>query len=160
MSPLDIVFGIIIIAMAIRCAMKGFVDEFMTVAAVLGGIIGGLLLSSSVALLIESYVGPFYLSSLVGFLIVFIVIYLLAKIFENALLSLVDKINLENLDRALGLFLGIIEGMILVLFIILIMTVQPVFDTVAVLQESFIGSIGLKLIPVFQERIPQGDLGV
>ena len=160
MSPLDVVFGLIILAMAVRCALKGFVDEFMTVAAVLGGIIGGLLLSGVVADFLEKYVGPFYLSSLIGFLLVFIVFYLAMKLFENALHRLVDRINLENLDRALGLFLGLVEGAVIVLFIIFVMAVQPIADTSALLEESFIGGIGLKLIPVFQEQIVQGDIGV
>ena len=160
MNPLDIVFSIIIIGMAVRCALKGFIAEFMAVASVLGGLIIGFLLFNPVAAFMEHYVGPFYLSSVVAFLVVFLVVYLIIKIFENALYKLVDKINLENLDRALGLFLGLIEGAVLVLLIIFILAVQPIADLSALLADSFIGSIGLRMLPLFQEHLSRGDISV
>ncbi|MBN2510700.1 MAG: CvpA family protein [Spirochaetales bacterium] len=160
MNPLDIIFGIIILGMAVRCALKGFIAEFMTAASVLGGIISGFLLFRVVASFMEHYVGPFYLSHVVAFLVVFLIVYLVIKLFENALYRLVDKINLENLDRALGLFLGLIEGVILVLLLIFILEVQPVADLTPLLQDSFLGSIGLRILPLFQEHLYRGDISV
>ncbi len=39
----------------------------------------------------------------------------------------VERVELEQLDRALGLFLGIIEGAVVVLVIILLIKLQPLF---------------------------------
>lgn len=153
LSGLDIVFLVLIGFSALRAGIRGFVHEFLSMAAVILGIAAAVLFSGLAAQWVQPYLGPGPWSQVVAFLGLFIVVYIVVKLFENALNSLVEKINLEGLDRALGFFLGIVEGIFLVFVLVLILQLQPVFDAEPVLRESAIAQFLLPLLPYAERMI-------
>ena len=48
----------------------------------------------------------------------------------------VERVELEQLDRALGLFLGILEGIVVVFVIILLIRLQPLFPAEKIAENS------------------------
>jgi membrane protein required for colicin V production len=98
----DIVLIIIIIILTIRCVVRGFVEEFLSMAALIFGIAGAVFLSGPIGSMIEKYFQLSMWSPVIAFLSCFLIIYLIIKILEGFLHSLFDKLNLEKLDRALG----------------------------------------------------------
>jgi membrane protein required for colicin V production len=56
-------------------------------------------------------------------------------------------LRLGSLDRALGFFLGIAEGIIIIAVIIIIMRLQPFFEVEELINESVIAGIMLQIIP-------------
>ena len=60
---------------------------------------------------------------------------------------LVDKINLDRLYRSLGLFFGIVEGVVLVMIFVFIIEVQPIFDTEKVERESWYMQMINRFVP-------------
>jgi membrane protein required for colicin V production len=76
------------------------------------------------------------------------------KLFETALDRLVEHIHLESLDRALGFFLGVCEGVLVVFVLILLLQLQPLFDAKPVLAESVIARALYPLLPYAQRFIP------
>lgn len=147
-APLDIIFLVIVGISSIRTAIRGFVAEIMSFAAVVGGIAAAVLLSGRVAAYIGSHYGVSVWNKVIAFLGIFLVCYLVIKIFERGIYRIVDGINLERLDRALGFFLGIAEGLLVVIIIVLILEVQPFFKMEPTLHESRAATLIMKLFPV------------
>lgn len=154
--PLDIVFLAVIVLAAIRCTFRGFIREFMTMAAVLLGLILALLFAGILAVFLEQYIGNSMLNHVIAFLIIFIVVYLLLKIFETALRNLFDRLNLENLDKSLGFFLGIVEGLVIVTVMVYLMEVQQFFDFRTILDQSIIAAGVRAILPYTLETIQNG----
>lgn len=155
-SGLDIVFLVLIGFAAIRSGIRGFVHEFLSMAAVILGIAVAVLFSGLAAQWIQPYVGSGPWAQVIAFLGLFVVVYILVKLFENALDRLVERINLEGLDRALGFFLGIVEGIFLVFVLVLVLQLQPVFDADPILADSVIAPLLYPLLPYAQRVISAG----
>lgn len=152
-SPLDIFFIAVILIATIRCLIRGFVKEFMSVAALVGGIGAAVLFSSQGGEIVVKYLHLTRLSRLIAFLGIFILVYLVIKICEGLLQRILEKLHLEKLDRALGFFLGIIEGILLITVVIFVLQIQPFFPVEKFLQESFIANVIIKYLPVGLEYI-------
>jgi membrane protein required for colicin V production len=58
------------------------------------------------------------------------------KLLEKVFKGVVASINLQNLDKALGLFLGIIEGIALTALVVFVLRLQPVINVVDILSGS------------------------
>ncbi len=109
----------------------------MGLAGIGVGILLGVLFSSLLGTFISNNFGHSNWNQVIAFLIIFLVSYLLMKIFENGLNALVDKINLDKLDKSLGLFFGIIEGVALVMIIVFVIEVQPLINTERIESDSW-----------------------
>jgi len=158
-ATIDIIFIIIIIIAAIRCAFRGFVTEILSVAAIILGILGAVFLSGLVAGYIDEYFGLAKWSNIVAFLILFLVIYIIVKAIERGFDRFLERVHLEKLDKSLGLFLGLFEGIIIVGLIIFIMLIQPVFDVQRVLYESWFAGVFFSVFPGGTEELKQKFFG-
>ena len=135
--PIDVFFTIIILFMTIKAIVRGFVREFLGLAAVGLGILLAVLFSAMLGDFISANFGHSNWNQLIAFLIIFLVSYLLIKVFENGLNALIDRINLERLDRSLGLFFGLLEGAAIVMIIVFVIEVQPFFNTEQIEADSW-----------------------
>lgn len=147
----DIVALVIILVAAIRCAFKGFIAEIMSFAALIVGLAAAIIFGGLATPLIEPYLGQTMWTPIAAFLGVFLVAYILMKLFEGALHRLIDKINLEKMDQALGFFLGAIEGALILLLLYFLINIQPLFDVEPLFQGSRVAPILDKLLPLGQE---------
>jgi membrane protein required for colicin V production len=152
LSGLDIVFLIIVVFLALRAGFRGFVREFMSMAAVILGIALAVLFSGVAAVYVQPWIGSGTWSQVVSFLGLFLAVYLVVKVFENALNRLVERINLESLDRALGFFLGIAEGLLATFVLVLVFHLQPFIDMRDAINESIMAQFLLPLLP-YAERL-------
>jgi len=152
---IDLVFLIIILIAVIRGVFRGFIREIMAVSSVFLGILLAVLFSGVVSLYLIPVLGDTIWNQVIAFLAIFIVVYLLVKLFEAGLNSLIEKIQLENLDRALGFFLGLIEGMLLVFLLLFGLQIQPFFDFQDLLQSSFIYGLVAPFFP-YAVQVLQG----
>jgi membrane protein required for colicin V production len=159
-AGIDIVFGIIVLILAFRAAIRGFVKELLGTAALFLGIIVAVLFSGLVAQTIDQYFGPSIWSQVIAFLVLFLVVYLLVKIFESALNKLIERIHLDQLDHALGFFLGIVEGLVVVFIILLLVQIQPFFDPEAIIDGSVFARIMLPFLPFAAEFLSTGRINV
>ncbi len=154
-ATIDIIFIIIILIAAIRCAFRGFVTEILSMAAIILGILGAVFLSGMVAGYIDEYFGLAKWSNIVAFLVLFLVIYIVVKGIERGLDRFLEKVQLEKLDKSLGLFLGIFEGLIIVGLVIFIMLIQPVFDVQKVLNDSWFAGVFFSIFPGGTEELKE-----
>lgn len=145
LTPIDYVFLAIILIAVIRCAIRGFVAEILSMAALILGIGFAVFFSSSATAIVENYIGESFWSPIIAFLAIFLVVYLVVKILQGLLSRVIEKIHLDKLDRSLGLFLGLLEGIIVITLIVFILQVQPFFNTQELLENGFITGIILKI---------------
>ncbi len=146
-TPIDIFFTLIILFLTIKAIIRGFITEFMGLAGIGAGIVLGAFFSPVLADFISKNFGHSSWNQIIAFLIIFLVSYIVIKIFENGLNALVDKIHLDKLDRSLGLFFGIIEGIAVVIIIVFIIEIQPFFNTEKVESESWYVQMVHKFLP-------------
>ena len=62
----------------------------------------------------------------------------------------------EKLDQALGFFLGLIEGFLLIVILVFLLKAQPVFSVEHLMENSFAASIADKIIPLGTRIIEEG----
>lgn len=146
-SPLDILFIAIFLIASIRCIIRGFVAEILTFASVFGGIIASLIFHKMLGNLFNDIFGVSAWNPFIAFLVIFLVVYLIFKLLEKVLHDAVEKVELEKLDQSLGLFLGIVEGLFLIIAIIFLLKIQPFFEVGTLVEDSFFGGIITSILP-------------
>lgn len=150
-SGVDIVFIVILLFTTIRAGIRGFVRELMSMAAVILGITAAVVFSGIAAASLSRYVESEAWSQVIAFLGLFLVVYVMVKIFETALDRLVDRINLDSLDHALGFFLGLVEGLVVVFVLLLVLQIQPFIAPDRIITESVFAHFLLPLLPFAAE---------
>jgi membrane protein required for colicin V production len=148
-SIIDIVFVGLIGLFMIRCYLKGFVSEILSMAAVVLGLLAALFLHKSGA---EYLKNQFWhdtnitLLKVAAFAILFIFVFIVVKIVEKMLINIIDAVSLTNADCYLGIIFGLAEGLAVVSLIILLLRIQPLFDSTAMLNDSIFARYLLPLI--------------
>ncbi len=155
MNVLDYIFLGIIGVLGLRCLFKGIIGEVLSAAALVGGLLAGLVFHRPVAAWLA---GKFELGGfavIAAFLLSFAVVFIIIKIIERALSSVLENLQLEALDRILGLLFGLVEGVILSCLILLILNYQPLFDLSALLEGSAFARI---FIPLLAQHVAMPEL--
>jgi membrane protein required for colicin V production len=155
-SALDIVCIILVVFFAIRGAYRGLICEVMSFAALAVGLGGAILLTAQAVLHLEQYVGESMWNKVIAFLGIFLAGYLLVKIVEHMLVTIIERVALERFDQALGFFLGIIEGAALYAGFIVLLLLQPFVDSTGWLAESITAGIVIAVLPIIPELFERG----
>lgn len=135
-AVIDIVFASLVLLLTIRCALRGFIEEFMSMAAfVLGLLFAVLFFKSGAAFIVERF-GLTVLPELVSFVALFLIAFILVKLLEHIVGDIVDRVNLSGLDKGLGVVFGLAEGLLIVCLALFVLSVQPLFDPASLLEGS------------------------
>jgi membrane protein required for colicin V production len=156
MAAIDIFFIVLILVAAIRGYIRGFVTEIFSVAGPILALLGAIFLSKPLSRIITplSPNGGELGNQIISFLILFIVIYLIIFILQKALHGLLEKMHLEGADRALGVVLGILEGLTVAFLITIVLIVIPLKETRDLVHGSFFHSLIAPLLPELLSRFP------
>lgn len=130
-----VLFGIVVLVI-IKATLTGFITEFFSKASVIAGTIGAVLFYRRLAPYVERLVGSDKFSGAIAFLVLFIVLYLLVKLIQQLAGSAFQGETMTNLDRALGFFFGIAEGLLLVLVLLSALRLQSWFDSATLTKDS------------------------
>lgn len=144
---IDIVFALLVVIAAIRGAFRGFVTEVGSMAALILGFGAAIVFYKSVSLLLDKQFGPSMWNQLIAFLILFLLGYLLVKLVQRMLQNIIERLNLDRLDSALGFFLGVAEGLLVVGVALFIINWQPFFDPKSLLGSSFFARMLFPVLP-------------
>ena len=155
-ASFDIVSLIILFILAIRATFRGFLTEIMSMASIIVGITIAVVFTRPVSFLLEDYIGSSFWNMIIAFLGLFLVSYLIIKIFESSLNTLIEKVQLEKLDQSLGFFLGLIEGFLLIVIVVFVLQAQQFFDVSNLFDNSYASSIAEKIIPIGTKLIEEG----
>lgn len=135
--PLDFIFIAIILLITVMVTLKGFIAEFFSKAAVLIGAAGALLFYGKLTPFIARFVGGKTFPSIIAFLSLFLILYLFVKVIQRFAGLAFESETMTNLDRALGFFLGVAEGIIVVILILIAIRLQPWFEISSFTDKSF-----------------------
>ncbi|MBN2738570.1 MAG: CvpA family protein [Spirochaetales bacterium] len=148
-SVLDVVLVLLLLVLAVRGVLRGFVAEVLSMAAIILGFTAAIFLSGPLSLLMGHLWGKQVWNQLIAFLVLFLAAYLIVKLIEGAIINAMENMELQNLDKALGFFLGLFEGVLLVvllLFVIDWLSWLPVLAFDKVLVDSFLAKFILPLV--------------
>ncbi|MDR0730270.1 MAG: CvpA family protein [Treponema sp.] len=161
---IDYVFLGLTLLLVIRCALRGFIAEFMSLASLVLGGLGSLFLYQPCAAFLQDHglrtftgnIPPFIrnllpalvrnIPEILAFVLIFIVIFLTVKLVGYLLSDIIQRISLGGVDRFLGFLFGAVEGIVITSLALLFLKVQPVFDTALLLERSFFAGLLLPLI--------------
>lgn len=162
MAAFDVIAIVVLIVMGVRTALKGFVAEFMTALALIVGIGGAVLLTSTVSALLAPYIGETFWTPVAAFLMVFLLLYLLLKLIETTLHRIIARIQLEKLDQSLGFFLGLVEGFLILAVLVFLLQLQTFVPVQGLFEESVAAAVIRDVIPVgarfIEERLKNGHV--
>lgn len=145
-STIDIIFASVILILVVRCTLRGFVEEFMSVAAITLGLIVAILLYPQGAVYVKTKMNIQVMPQVLAFAALFIGVFILVKIFEHILRDIVQRVQLGSVDRFLGILWGAVEGLLVVALAIFALSVQPLFDASPLLDKSMFAHYLLPLI--------------
>lgn len=150
---LDVVSALIVLLTGLRGFFRGFVTEFLSMAAFILGIAAAVIFSAPLATILSRQFGGYLWIQVVTFLGIFIFVYILVKLLEGILHTGVEKLSLKNLDRTLGFLLGIIEGVLVISVVLIVLDIQPFLDVSDLLANSFFARLLLPLLVAATDRI-------
>ncbi len=133
----DIICAVLAVILIVRCALKGFISEVMSMASLVLGILAAILLYKNGAAFIRAnWIEAKVIPEVLAFAAIFLIVFLLVRFLEYLLKDIIHSINLKGLDRLLGLFFGLLESFVLICLLLFILTVQPLFDPSFIFQNS------------------------
>jgi membrane protein required for colicin V production len=165
MNALDWIFIAILALLGIRCMIKGFVAEVLSVAAVLVGILAAVFLYRGAGLLFVGWglsAAPEILPAILGFAAVFLVAFIIVKLIERLLEEGIEAARLGGVDRALGLGLGLAEGLVLVCLVLIAMSLlEPDMKSVSGFSKSLHNSFFARVfLPIVGPELAKATQGI
>ena len=162
MNALDWIFIVIFALLGIRCMVKGFLAELLSVAAIFVGLLAGIFLYKTTGQLFIGWglpAKPEILPLIVGFIAVFFIVFLIIKLIARLLEEGIEAAQLGGVDRVLGLVLGLAEGLILVSFLVIAMSMLEKTLSIASFTKFLNGSAIVRFIlPIIGPEIAKLDL--
>jgi membrane protein required for colicin V production len=140
MAVIDIIFIVLIFILILRCALRGFVREVMSMASVVLGLLAALLFYKPGAAFVRTKIleDVEVLPELIAFVSLMIIVFIVIKILERIIQDIISRITLlGGIDHSLGLALGFLEGLLLVSLILFVLSIQPLFNPEPLLEHSF-----------------------
>jgi membrane protein required for colicin V production len=145
---IDIIFAVLIVIFTVRCYLRGFIRELLSMTAVALGLLSALFFHKNGAVFIRDRFMPGVgvIPEILAFIIIFLAVFIAVKIVERLLQDIINSIRLGGVDRFLGIFFGIAEGIAAVSLVLLVLYVQPVFNARSILEQSIFARVFLPLI--------------
>ena len=150
---IDWVFSGIILLFAIGGVIKGFIDNVFGKIAFIAGIILAYLFYNDIANGLLKDIKVEFAAKIISFLLIFVVVFLVIKIIQMIVAKVFEWSILKSLDRTLGFIFGLVEGGAVVCLIIFLLTAQPFFNSMTVLDGSFYYNIVNSLFHSTKEEI-------
>ena len=147
-AALDVIFIALIIIFTVRCAIKGFVGEVMSMASIILGLLAAIFFYKKGGEFVRGRFLPDVkiLPEIIAFAALFLIIFIAVKIIEFLLREIIEGIKLGGADRVLGIFFGAAEGIVVVSLVLFLLNIQPLFDPGPMFADSFFARLLLPLI--------------
>ena len=154
-AVIDIVFIVIILIFAVHCAVKGFVSEIMSLAAVIMGILSAIFFFREGAAFIRDRFMPDVetIPNILSFIVIFLAVFCVVKIIGLMLKSIIEGIRLGGLNHVLGFIFGAAEGVVVVCLLLFVINVLPFENFDRILNGSFFAELLLPFIRGKQKEI-------
>lgn len=138
----DVILFVVILTFAIIAMARGFIKAIFSKLCWIFGLIFAILFYKKLAVQMKSLVHNEVLSLILCFILIFVVVFLIIKIIQVVLERVFGGEIMKGLDRALGFFFGLVEGVLFVFVVSFILINQPWFD----FSKLFEGSLIIRLL--------------
>jgi membrane protein required for colicin V production len=154
LAAIDFVFIVIILIFALHCALKGFVSEVMSLAAVILGILSAIFFFRAGAEFIrESFIPEVkVIPEILAFIVIFFIAFIAVKLLEKMLKTVIEGIHLGGLNHVLGFIFGVAEGTIVVCLVLFVISILPFVDSDRILGESLFAAWLLPFVMGIREE--------
>lgn len=150
MNALDMVFIVLAGLLVLRGFLKGFTGEFFSIASLALALIASVLLFRSGAAFIRSnYLQMEFFPEILAFLIIFGAVFIAGKILEKLVKDIITRLNLDFLDKFLGIIIGLAEGFAVIALLLFLLKIQPLFDPQPFMGQSFFARLLLPYLGAF-----------
>lgn len=146
-----LVIGIIII---VKVSMRGFIDEFFSMAAFLLAIAAAFRFYRLLAAYTKVSGLSLTAKRIIAFFMIFITVFIAVKLIQMLIAAVFDNEILNSLDHALGFFLGVFEAYIILIIVIAVLQLQPLVNMDDIIAHSIIVRMLIPL-PIDSENILQ-----
>ena len=148
LAAIDIIFIALIIIFTVRCAIKGFISEIMSMASIVLGLLAALYFYKNGGEFVRIKFMPDMkvIPEIIAFAALFLIVFITIKILEIMLKEIIEGIRLGGVDRFLGIFFGAAEGIVVISLVLFLLRIQPLFDPGSLLANSFFAKLLLPLI--------------
>ena len=147
-SVLDAIFILLIVVFALRCYVKGFISEILSMAAIVLGLLASLFFYKNGAEYLRLKFWPDLktIPEIIAFVALFLIVFILIKSLEIMLKGIIQGIKLGGADRFLGVIFGFAEGIAVISLVLFLLRIQPLFDPSSLLSDSIFARLLLPLI--------------
>ena len=155
-AVIDFIFAGLIVLFVIRCFLKGFVNEFLSMAAILLGVLAAVFFYKDVGEFFRERFMPGMdvLPDILAFIALLLIVALVVNLLKLMISGIIAGVKLGGADRFLGIVFGFAEGIAVISLILFVLTlIQPVIDTNQLLADSFFAGLLLPFI-TGRENIP------
>jgi len=158
-SVLDFVFLGLMGLFMIRCYIKGFISELLSMAAIVLGLLASLFFYKNGAAFLRLKYMPDLkvIPEIIAFIALFIIVFFIVKLFEMILNGVIEGVMLKGADHFLGIIFGFAEGLAVISLILFLLRIQPLFNPSPLLNDSFFARI---LLPLITGKSTGGAAGV
>ena len=118
MNFADLLFLLIALFFVIKGFFRGFISEFMSMAALILGLVAALVFQNQMAGLLKNMVKSDTFRPLVAFFLLFLGTYIIIKLLELMLHNAIEAIKMNSLDRLLGFLWGLLETSVIILIVV------------------------------------------
>lgn len=140
-AVIDIFFAIIVFLFVHSAASAGFVSELFSKLSFLLGLVCAILFYRYLSPYLIRFIESPSLRSALAFLMIFSVIYVAVRMLQTLLARFIKGDLIRGLNRSLGFFLGLAEGLIVVTAILVLLHIQPWFAVEPILRGSIFYSL-------------------
>ena len=145
-SVIDIVFLVVIVLFTIIGVVKGFIDNLFGKLSWILAMLGSFFFYDRVATYLLSGISNKIIANILAFLILFVVIFIVVKLLQVVLGKVFSGKILGSLDKALGFFFGLVEGLAIVTLVMFLLSNQPFFSIEGFTSDSFFFNIFTKYL--------------
>ena len=160
MNFADVIFLVLAVFLAIRGYFKGFISEFMSMAALVFGIAAGILFRGNVAPMLGDLVKSATWRPVVAFVILFVGTFILVKLAEFFLHNVVKTIQLNSLDRILGFVWGLLEISVFILLVVYLIYHFEFDEGITFIRKSKVAKYALEILQEYDLNQQLKDLPV
>lgn len=145
-----VIFAVCMISAVVSC-IRGFVTEFSHMGGLIAGFLVGIMFTSSLTVRLAEVISvslPLWCLSLIAFVILTLIGYLVIRLLGNAVETIVDSFHLGAIDNILGFFWGLLSALFFLSVIIYVLSLQTVFDLTNLFSSSvFISRVIEPMLP-------------
>ena len=150
MQTLDLIFIILAGLFVLRGFLRGFTGEFFSIASMALAFIAAVLLFKNGADFIRTrYLQSEFIPEIIAFIVIFITVFVIGKAIEKVVKDIINRLNLDVLDKAFGIIIGLAEGCAIIVLLLFLLSIQPLFDPAPLIDQSYFARLLLPLIGAF-----------